>query len=198
MEHSLCDVGQTTLTLKLIALDLGSNMALAHNGFDDVVVTDGHQFIGSRAERATLTLAWLDKRFGEIKKACPGILSVVYERPFARGFDATRCGWGIAGLIEALAGKHEMAVVDQTPQAIKKFATGRGASGKKGTRGNAKKQQADSAMLAAANRMGYLGCDEHEADAYCLLMFALSTAVVTPAPEPKKAKTSGNRKTHGR
>lgn len=37
---------------------------------------------------------------------------VIYYRPFARGADATRCGWGIAGVIEASACWSEAAVGD--------------------------------------------------------------------------------------
>lgn len=151
--------------MKFIAIDLGSNMALAHNGFDDVVVTDFQEFKGIRAHRAGATFSWLDRRFTEIVKECR-IHAVVYERPFARGMDATRCLWGLAGIIECVATNHKLAVLDLDPQSIKKFSTGKG-SGKKPD------------MLAAAQRLGYQGDNEHEADAYCLLKCALSTAEIT-------------------
>ncbi len=152
--------------MKLIAIDLGSHMALAHNGDDDLVVTDYRHFEGLRSHRAGRTLIWLDQRVGEILAWYPAIQGIVYERPFARGMDATRCLWGLAGVIEAVAFRHGLAVLDMTPADVKKFAT---------TSGKGKKLD----MLAAAQRMGYVGENEHEADAYCLLRAALSTATVT-------------------
>lgn len=172
--------------MKLVCLDLGSNMAMAHN-ICDVLVTDFKSFDGIRAHRAGAILKWLNKRFGEIKSHHDGAICVVYERPFARGFDATRSGWGLAGLIEAEATNHGWAVTDQTPQAIKKFAIG-GRARKKMTSAERREAAAEEKllMLDAAIRMGYTGDNEHEADAVCLLRYAEANIVVTPAKEKKK------------
>lgn len=143
--------------MKIIALDLGSHMALVHNGMD-IPIVDSYHFEGPRAHRMGATLRWLHKRFTQIKVAC-SIDLVVYERPFGRGMDATRCSWGIAGLIEAAATNNGWPVTDMDPQTIKKFATGKGRAEKE-------------VMIAAARKMGYTGWDEHEADAYCLLKYA--------------------------
>lgn len=173
--------------MKLIALDLGSTMALAHNGFDDVVVTDHREFKGSRAARFFAQLQWLDQRFGEIKKDCPDVKGVVYERPFDRGQDAKRCGWGTAGIVEALAHKNQMAVMDLATPTIKAFALGKMTRTKMTRSERAKSAAAEKlSMTAAAIGMGYLGCNEHEGDAYCLLQCALEDAILTPAPLPKK------------
>lgn len=176
--------------MKIIALDLGSNMALAHNIIPDVNVVDSKEFDGIRSHRAGAILAWLNRRFTEIKKAgCNESICVVYERPFGRGFDATRCGWGIAGIIEGLATHHGWAVTDQTPQSIKKFAIG-GRARVKMT--SAQRRVAAAAekldMLAAAQRMGYVGENEHEADAFCLLKYAEENLVVTPSKKKVKKK----------
>lgn len=183
--------------MKLVALDLGSNMALAHNGFDDVVVTDHREFKGTRPVRFLAQLQWLDQRFGEIAKGCPDIKGLVYERPFDRGQDAKRCGWGTAGIVEALAEKHGWAVMDLATPTIKAFALGKVTRKKMSRSERAKNNTAEKlSMTAAAINMGYLGCNEHEADAYCLLQCALADAIVTPAktPKPKTEKTNGNRK----
>jgi hypothetical protein len=156
--------------MKIIALDLGSNMALAHNGMD-VPIVDSKEFKGPRSYRAGQILGWLDVRFIQIRAVCP-IGLVVYERPFARGMDATRCGWGIAGIIEALAWKQGWAVTDTDPQTIKKFATGHA---------RAEKEQ----MIEAARRMGYTGHNEHEADCFCLLKYAEANATILPAKGSK-------------
>ncbi len=84
---------------------------------------------------------------------------VFYERPFARGFHATRMLWGIAGILEAWAAREELPVVDMPPGTIKAWATGKG---------GAKKE----AMIEAAASMGYPGADEHEADAWCARAYA--------------------------
>lgn len=182
------------MTVKLVALDLGSNMALAHNGFDDVVVTDHREFKGSRPVRFLAQLEWLDKRFGEIKRDCPDIKGLVYERPFDRGQDAKRCGWGTAGIVEALAQRHGMAVMDLATPTIKAFALGKVARKKMSRSERTASAAAEKlSMTDAAVSMGYLGCNEHEADAFCLLQCALADAIVTPAPI-KKAKTNGKRK----
>lgn len=149
--------------MKIIALDLGSNMALAHNGMD-VPIVEHHTFKGPRAHRAAATQVWLAERFEQISAECD-IDLVVFERPFARGMDATRSLWGIAGIVEAEATSWGYPVTDATPGDIKKFATGKG---------NAEKDE----MLDAAIRLGYRGDNEHEADAFCLLKFAEANATI--------------------
>lgn len=144
--------------MKIIHFDIGANMALAHNGFGDFIVTEHKLFTGPRAHRAGATGLWLRRRLSEIRDEC-GLDAVVYERPFARGRDATRCLWGIAGLIEAEATNAGLPVVDSENKSIKKFATETGAA----TKDN---------LLEAALRLGYIGDIEHEADAYCGLKYA--------------------------
>ncbi len=113
---------------------------------------------GIRSHRASQILAWLTALFRSCEWAGQPIDAVIYETPFARGRDATRCLWGIAGLIEAVATAAGAAVVDVQPSKIKAWATGSGKADK-------------DAMTAAAKRMGYAGDNEHEADAYCLLKY---------------------------
>lgn len=162
--------------MKLIALDLGSHMALAHNGDDEVTITDYRHFEGIRAHRVGRTLIWLDQRVGEILGFYPTVQAIIYERPFARGMDATRSLWGLAGIVEAIAFRHGLAVLDMTPADVKKFAAN-------------SSQAQKNLMLDAANRMGYKGNNEHEADAFCLLKAALSTAAVTPVTNGGHRKT---------
>ena len=156
--------------MKIIALDLGSNMALAHNGMD-VPIVSRHSFDGHRSHRIHQIMIWLDRRFQQIKLDCD-IDLVVYERPFSRGMDATRSGWGIAGMVEAMATKYGWPVTDTDPQTIKKFATGNSRADK-------------DAMVAAAQRMGYTDDNEHEADAFCLLKYAEANALILPRKKTK-------------
>jgi Holliday junction resolvasome RuvABC endonuclease subunit len=134
-------------------------MALAHNcapGRPPVVVSES--FKGTREVRAAATMDWLLEWFDAIQ-VCHHADAVVYERPFARGRDATRSLWGLAGIIEAAATRAGMAVLDVENQTLKKFATGNR---------KASKEQ----MIEAAQLMGYTGNNEHEADAWCLLQYA--------------------------
>lgn len=138
--------------LKIIALDLGSHMAWAHNAARSLTW-------GSRlyeGDRPT--------RLAALQRDLPGLLSrkfdiLVYETPFARGLHATRAIWGIAGVLEAGAINARIAVLDVSVATIKKFAS---------NAGNAPK----NTMILAARRMGYKGANEHEADAVCLLRYA--------------------------
>lgn len=155
--------------MKIIHFDIGTNMAFAHNGCGDVIVTEHRVFKGPRQHRAADTLKWLLRRFKDMKAAGIEFDAVTYERPFARGKDATRSLWGIAGVLEAAATVNGWAVLDAENIQIKKFATGQSNPGKEG-------------LLAAAIRFGYTGDNEHEADAVCGLQFALKEVCAAPKP----------------
>lgn len=139
--------------MNIIAFDLGRNFAWARN---TIPLRVGNLLIeGPRAHRQGRLLEYLDALF----ERAITLQAVVYETPFARGRDATRSLWGIAGIIEACATNAELPVVDVAVPTIKKFATGNGFAPK-------------SDMIVAAKRFGYKGDNEHEADAVCLLRYA--------------------------
>lgn len=146
--------------MKIIHFDIGANMAFAHNGMgDDAIIVDSKAFTGNRQERAAATLRWLLKRFKEMKAAGIEFDAVHYERPFARGQAATRSLWGVAGILEAAATINGWPTLDSTPVEIKKFATHAKAS--------------KDEMMVVATARGYRGSNEHEADAYLGLQYAL-------------------------
>lgn len=158
---------------KIIHFDIGSSIGYAHNGCGDVVVVGHVTFTGTRVGRAVLTLRWLAKRFREFDEAGIKFDVVHYETPFARGYDATRSLWGIAGIIEAVAGDR-CALLDSSPQAMKSFALGKAPKRVKMT--SAEKKAANVAeklkMIEAAQALGYVGDNEHEADAFIGLKYA--------------------------
>lgn len=88
--------------------------------------------------------------------------TVLYERPFGRGMDATRCLWGIAGIIEAVATKHGCAVLDIDNMTLKKWALG-----------SAGGERNKEPMIAKAAELGYSDLNEHEADAVLLYRYGL-------------------------
>lgn len=158
------------MTLKLITFDLGANFALAHNGCDGVVCVEHRVFTGPRAHRAKDTMRYLKGRLVDCQLAGIYFDAAVYERPFVRGRDATRCLWGIAGIIEAVCTDWNMAVVDAENQQLKKWAKGFGG--------------VKDGMLEAAQSLGYIGDNEHEADCFLLLKF--SETFVTSVPRKIK------------
>jgi Holliday junction resolvasome RuvABC endonuclease subunit len=146
--------------MKIIAFDLGRNFAYAHNQTN--MPQTKHLILKgeTRAHRLGYLNQFLTKLFYDYRRrTMPGFDIAVYETPFARGRDATRSLWGIAGIIEACATNAGLPVVDVAVPTIKKFATGYG---------KASKDQ----MIIAAQGMGYIGRNEHEADAVCLLRYA--------------------------
>lgn len=142
--------------MKLIAIDPGSNeMGIMHYRLARPRTL---YFSGNRPYRLAQVMLQLD----DIFVVDPFIDTVLFERPFARGGPATRCLWGVAGIIEAVATKHGCATLDITPSMLKKWALGKGG----GLRNK-------DPMIALAGVMGYDGLNEHEADALLLYHFGL-------------------------
>jgi Holliday junction resolvasome RuvABC endonuclease subunit len=141
-------------TMKIVAFDLGSTIGWATN-MPHTLPFGHHTFTGTRVERIAEIQIWLKKfRWGEVD-------AVVYETPLTRGQAATRILWGIAALLEAAATTAKLPVIDVAVPTIKKFATGHGMASK-------------DEMLAATRKFGYTGDNEHEADAVCLLHYAIA------------------------
>lgn len=162
--------------LRCMTLDIGSNMAVAHNlnGTNDARVA--HKlFEGKRAQRAAATLVWLREIFAQAKDHPEGPPDfIMYERPFARGRDATRSLWGLAGIIEALAADHGWPVLDVENKTLKAWATGRGDASKD-----------DMGLFAFTT--GYMGENEHEADTWCQLRYAEAHVSFKP-PRAKRTR----------
>jgi hypothetical protein len=147
--------------MSIIAFDIGANMAAAYRADGDITV-EYCGFDGGRPARAAGTLTWLGRVMDRAKaKGSPPPAIAFYERPFARGHDATRSLWGIAGLLEAVAASRGHVVFDASPTSIKRWATGKG---------DASKWE----MMAAACKHGYLTANEHMADAFLALLYAES------------------------
>lgn len=146
----------TRPAMKIIAFDLGRNFAWAYNGHWSLMTGSINFGDAPRAHRQAALLNYLKRTLAQLPS---GIHAAIYETPFARGRDATRSLWGIAGIIEACATEGGLPVVDVAVPTLKKFATGHGKACKED-------------MIAAAQRMGYKGNNEHEADAVCLLRYA--------------------------
>lgn len=180
--------------MNIIHFDIGSHMALAHNGCEGVVVVEHFTATGPRQERAAQTLRWLARRAKEMREAGIKFNLCHYDRPFTRGYDASRCLWGIAGIVEAVFGG-DTVLLDSTPQSVKSFALEKIGRVPSRSKTKMKKRDREAAaqqeklwMIEAAQAMGYEGDNEHEADAYCGLKYAEYYAAHGEPPKPKRKK----------
>lgn len=90
-------------------------------------------------------------------------LVVVHYRPFARGDDATRCGWGMAALIEVAATMNSAAVIDVPEITVRKYH---------GAPVKADRETLKRWSLQKAWDLGYNVQDHDTSDAVLLLTYA--------------------------
>ena len=135
--------------MKIIAFDLGAHLAWASR-----VQVSHREFPGLRTTRLCSILEFLTQFNWK------DFTAVVYETPLTRGQGATRSLWGIAGILEAVTTRAGLPILDVAVPTIKKFATGNGFASKL------------EMLKAARKRFGYVGSNEHEADAVCLWNYA--------------------------
>ncbi len=151
--------------MKLIAIDIGKYTGF-YNG-----ITAHTEFLGEKPKgyhgpfRHQRFEKFLNFLTGYLLVEAPDI--VCYERPFGRGFDATRSGWGYAGIIEAVATDLGAAVLDPHNGTVRKWATGSG-----------KKAGSKEPMVAKAKELTGLDLDEHSADAVCIWHYVNETMEV--------------------
>jgi hypothetical protein len=147
--------------MKIASFDIGSVTAVVDNIGGQRRVAARWELTGTRHVKLAALQLHLEHYFSSLPEA----LDVAfYERPFARGLAATRSGWAIAGLIEAMATNYQCAILDEKPSTLKLFATGRG---------HAEKDE----MILFAQMDGYPGDNEHEADAWLGHKYAMEKAV---------------------
>lgn len=151
--------------MKLVAIDLGKYMGL-YNGETPCTI-----FLGDPPKK--FGAPYRPYRFGKwvlelneyLLREQPDV--IVYERPIARGLDATRSLWGYAGIVEAYAVIHEAVPLDVQNNTVRKWATGHGA-----------KQGSKTPMIDAAERLSGLKLDEHSADAVCIWHYTNEKMVI--------------------
>ncbi len=141
----------------ILALDLGAKTGWC-------LLVDGKaygatvEFKGDRHERLRAFHDWLH---GVLFEHDPNV--VAYERPFARGLAATRSLWGMAGIVEAVAGDFA-AILDVNTQTLKVWArtkTGLGPSSDKKA----------ATVAVAAQLLGRAPDDDNHADAVALAFY---------------------------
>ena len=147
----------------VFTLDLGASTGWACGLFMDgaprpLRIKSGTKvFRGCREARLAEFMLWLDTQLagrGLVRHVDKVLL---YETPFARGRDATRSLWGMAGVAEAVATERDYACLDIQPTKIKEAFTGSGSADK-------------AVMMAEVTRLGYTFDSDDEADALALLL----------------------------
>lgn len=107
--------------VKFIAVDPGScSVGVAYRA-DGALIT---RVIAvdrtlQRERRFARILDQLRDVLGKAERSVGRSAAVVYYRPFARGADATRCLWGVAGIVEALAAAALLPVMDVTDATVR-------------------------------------------------------------------------------
>lgn len=145
----------------ILALDIGSTIGWSLRMPDGTVEYGEVNLYGVRPVKLAQLANWM-RDFMHFHT----VDVVVYERPFGRGQAATRMGWGMAGVIEAMATLNEAAVIDVHNASVKKFAAKRGGAAK-------------DYMLAACWAWGFDPQGEHAADAVCVLHYTEATMEVS-------------------
>lgn len=144
----------------VLALDLATRTGWAARDRTGVVTSGAHGFAGAPGARYLRFWGWLTTVADRMGLDRCGVIA--YETPLTvgRGF---RPGFGreLAAFVQALAHARQIEVRDVAPSALKKHATGWGGAKK------------PNMIAAAAHRWGIETEDDNEADALCLLGWAV-------------------------
>lgn len=147
---------------KILALDLGTNTGWALKSDDKVIVSGVQCFKPGRFDGGGMRFLQFRRWLSEIKNSVDGISEVYFEEVRNHcGVDASHAYGGFLAILTAWCEHHRVPYQGVPVGTIKKHATGKG---------NAKKD----AMIAAAVAMGHQPADDNEADALCLLDYALT------------------------
>ena len=100
---------------------------------------------------------------------------IVFETAIRRGKDATRCLWGVSGILEAIAYANGVGTIDIDNNTLRKWATG---SGRKFVKNKASEE---NPMFVKAREFVSLEfwntMTDHEADAICLYHYLLEKGI---------------------
>lgn len=144
--------------MRLLAIDPGTRIMgyafgdtrCARPEFHGVVTAEEKADITCRLSLCNM---WLR---ANIKTRAPD--TVIFERPFCRGFHATQALWGLAGIIRVAAFEGDAAVIDVNTGSISKYISAAGFD-----RG-AKKER----VMEWAAKLGYRVAHDDEADAIAI------------------------------
>ena len=159
--------------MNILALDLATSTGWALSENDRI--TSGVQtFDVKRGESPGMRFLRLSRWLEEVAARHHGLTTryvdlIVYEAAHHRGGPATAVGVGLTSHVLSFCAKHAIEHQPVHTATLKKWTTGKGNAGK-------------PLMVAAVCRRWNVRIDDHnEADAYALMMFALSELVPASA-----------------
>nr|WP_281719957.1 hypothetical protein [Nitrosomonas nitrosa] len=147
---------------KILALDLGTNTGWAIKQQDGTVTSGTQNFKPGRFEGGGMRFLRFKRWLSEINNSVDGIDSVYFEEVRRHlGVDAAHAYGGFMAHLTAWCEHHNIPYQGVPVGTIKRYATGKG---------NAKKND----MMDKVRSWGYKPCDDNEADAICLVHYAVN------------------------
>ena len=148
--------------MTILALDLGTTMGRAIRQSDGVIASGNESFKPGRYEGGGMRYLRFKRWLSEINHSSGSIDAIYFEEVRRHlGVDAAHVYGGFLGHLTAWCEHRCIPYQGTAVGTIKKFATGKG---------NSSKDQ----MIEAANKLGHYVIDDNQADAICLLHYALS------------------------
>ncbi len=146
---------------KVLAIDLGTKTGWAIHQEDGTITSGVENFKPGRFEGGGMRYLRFKRWLSEIKNSSDGIDAIYFEEVRRHaGVDAAHCYGAFMGHLTAWCEHHQIPYQGVPVGTIKKHATGKG---------NADKQ----AMIEAAKSLGHSPEDDNQADAICLLHYAI-------------------------
>jgi Holliday junction resolvasome RuvABC endonuclease subunit len=150
----------------ILALDLGTATGWALRGRDGTICSSSEAFKPQRFEGGGMRYLRFKRWLTEIKQSCDGIDAVFFEEVRRHaGVDAAHAYGGFMAHLTAWCEHHQIPYQGVPVGTIKKRATGKG---------NASKDE----MVSAMRQRGFRPCDDNEADALAILLWAIETQEV--------------------
>ena len=149
--------------MNILALDLGTHTGWALRSRDGSISSGVEDFTATRFSSGGMKFLLFKKWLEDLQMAVGGI-DVLYFEEVRRhlGVDAAHCYGAFMGQLTTFCETHHIPYQGISVSVIKKFATGKGNSGK-------------DEMMAAAQAAGFQPKDDNEADALHLLRYVLET-----------------------
>jgi hypothetical protein len=151
-----------TMTMTILALDLGTTTGWALRDNDDHITSGTEHFKPQRFEGGGMRYLRFKRWLTDIKQCADGLDWVVFEEVRRHaGVDAAHAYGGFMAHLTAWCEQHNIPYQGVPVGTIKKHATGKGNAGK-------------AEMIAAAKARGITPVDDNHADALALLDWAMA------------------------
>lgn len=149
------------MTTTILALDLGTTTGWALRGSDGNITSGTEHFKPQRFERGGMRFLRFRRWLTELKSHADGIGTLYFEEVRRHAStDAAHAYGGFLATLTAWCEHHQIPYQGVPVGTIKKHATGKGNAGKEN-------------VIASVRARGHEPCDDNEADALALLLWAM-------------------------